>query len=362
MKRKRAALYNPYLDTLGGGEKYILSILKVLENEGYSLDIFWDKNLQHEFKVKFNLSFDYLINFVPNIFADQLGFVKKLLQLKKYDYFFYVTDGSYFFSTAKKNFIYAMVPKTSLYRLSTTNKLKILNCKFITHSKFTQKCLAHFGIDSILLYPYLDQEFIIAEPETFKKEKTILSVGRFFRHLHSKNQDRVINCFRKLKKSDKKFSNYKLVLAGGLKQEDTPYYDELKKIAGDDQSIIFKPNVTFHELHDLYKKATFYWHFAGLGSDENVHPEEVEHLGITPLEAMAMGCLTFCVNSGGPKENIQDGKTGFLFDTENELFKKMKSVTYKPQNQTKIRRNAKEYILDHFTFTKFKKNVKELIL
>ena len=73
MKRKRAALYNPYLDTLGGGEKYILSILKVLEDEGFALDIFWDENLQEDFKVKFNLSFDYLINFVPDQFKEQFG-------------------------------------------------------------------------------------------------------------------------------------------------------------------------------------------------------------------------------------------------------------------------------------------------
>ncbi len=362
MKRKKAVLYNPYLDTLGGGEKYILSILKVLEEQGYSLDIFWDENLQHEFKVKFNLSYDYLINFVPNIFADKLGFVKKLLQLKKYDYFFYVTDGSYFFSTAKNNFIYAMVPNAALYRLSPVNKLKLANYKFITHSKFTQKCLTRLGIDSTLLYPYMDQKFIMAEPETFKKEKIILSVGRFFKHLHSKNQDKIIKSFSRLQKSSPAFEKYKLILVGGLKQEDVPYYAALDKIAKKNKSITLKPNVSFHELYDLYEKSDFYWHFTGLGVDEKHFPEEVEHLGITPLEAMAMGCLTFCVNAGGPKENIQDGKTGFLFDSEGELFKKMKMVAGSPQDKTKIRRRAKEYILDHFTFSKFQRNVKKLIL
>ncbi len=362
MKRKKAALYNPYLDTLGGGEKYILSILKVLEDEGYSLDIFWNENLQDDFKVKFNLSFDYRINFVPNIFANKLGLIKKLIRLKKYDYFFYVTDGSYFFSSAKKNFIYAMIPQPSLYKKTRINKLKLANYKFITHSKFTQKHLSNSEIDSILLYPYLDQEFVLAEPVSFRKEKIILSVGRFFKHLHAKNQDKIIKGFKELKKTDKSFRDYKLILAGGLKQEDMSYFNRLKKIVKNDRSILLKPNVTFHELYDLYKRASFYWHFSGLGVDENTHPEEVEHLGITPLEGMSMGCLTFCVNSGGPKENIQDGKTGFLFVTENELFKKMKIIMNKPQDQTKIRNNAKEYILDHFAFTKFKKNVRELIL
>ncbi len=147
MKRKKAALYNPYLNTLGGGEKHILSILKVLEEKNYSLDIFWDKNLQHEFRVKFNLSFDYLINFVPNIFKQQFHLLKKFLILRKYDYFFYVTDGSYFFSSAKNNFIFAMVPQGSLYKMTLGNKLKTSGWKFISNSKFTQKYLKSLSIN-----------------------------------------------------------------------------------------------------------------------------------------------------------------------------------------------------------------------
>lgn len=362
MKRKRAALFNPYLDVLGGGEKYILSILKVLEDEGYMLDIFWDTNLQKEFKVKFNLSFNYLINFVPNLFDDKFGFLNKLIKLKKYEYFFHVTDGSYFFSRAKNNFIYAMVPQSALYKMTALNKFKLSNYKFITHSQFTQKYLTVLGIESSLIYPYLAQEFILAQPESFKKEKIILSVGRFFKHLHAKNQDKIINAFQALKKNGGTFQNYKLILAGGLKQEDMPYLESLKKLASDDRSIVFKPNVSFYELHELYKKSEFYWHFAGYGVDENAHPEEVEHLGITPLEAMAMGCMTFCVSAGGPKELIQNGKTGFLFKTESELATKMNNIVGKKQSQTKVRRLAKDFILEKFTFPKFRERVKEIIL
>jgi glycosyltransferase involved in cell wall biosynthesis len=255
-----------------------------------------------------------------------------------------------------------MVPQPSLYQMTALNKFKIANYRFITHSQFTKKHLADLGIESLLLYPYLAQEFILAEPETFKKEKIILSVGRFFKHLHSKNQDKIISSFTKLKKNSETFRNYKLVLAGGLKQEDNLYFESLKKLTGDDQSIIFKPNVNFHELHELYKKSQFYWHFTGLGVDEKTHPEEVEHLGITPLEAMSMGCMTFCVNAGGPKEIVEDGKTGFLFQTEGELATKMNEIVDKRQNQAKIRRRAKDYILATFTFPKFQKSVQELIL
>jgi glycosyltransferase involved in cell wall biosynthesis len=214
----------------------------------------------------------------------------------------------------------------------------------------------------MLLYPYVDQKFVEAEPMTFKKERIILAVGRFFSQLHSKNQDKIIDTFSKLKKENEAFKDYKLILAGGLKQEDLVYFNKLKKLAAKDRSIIFKPNITFHELYSLYEKATFYWHFTGLGINEKSHPEEVEHLGITPLEAMAMGCLVFCVNAGGPKEIISNGQTGFLFNNQAELIKKMQSVILSPTQQAKLRKSAKDFVLGNFTYTKFRQNVKKLIL
>ena len=64
MKRKRAALYDPYLDTLGGGERYVLAIMKELEQAGYEIDIIWNQDLSKE--IKDRLRFDFSpSNFVP---------------------------------------------------------------------------------------------------------------------------------------------------------------------------------------------------------------------------------------------------------------------------------------------------------
>jgi len=67
MKRKKALLYDPYLDVMGGGEKHILSVLQVLENEGYEVNIAWDKDLTDELKQKLNIEFKSL-HFVQNVF------------------------------------------------------------------------------------------------------------------------------------------------------------------------------------------------------------------------------------------------------------------------------------------------------
>lgn len=71
---KRAALYDPYLDTLGGGEKHILSILKALQDEDYEVSIFWNKNLQNQIENRFRLQFSSRLKFLPNVFARKSHF------------------------------------------------------------------------------------------------------------------------------------------------------------------------------------------------------------------------------------------------------------------------------------------------
>src|SRR3989344_4250284 len=125
----KVALFDPFLDTLGGGEKHILSILKVLDEAGFAINIFWDNNLQKQIQDRFQFEFKNKLNFLPNIFIKQNHF-GKLITIKQFDFFFYVTDGSYFFSSAKKNFVFSMVPDIKLYRMNFLNRLKLMNYKF----------------------------------------------------------------------------------------------------------------------------------------------------------------------------------------------------------------------------------------
>lgn len=355
----RAGLYDPYLNTLGGGEKYILLILKVLEEQGIEINIFWDQDLSSEIKDRLSLNFNNL-KFLPNIFHVDCHPFKKISILKSFDYFFYMTDGSYFFSSAKKNLVYVMVPKKKLLATSLINKIKTLNYSFITHSKFTQNQLKKWGIKSALIYPYIDIKPTFAKASV-GKDKIILSVGRFFKHLHSKRQDLAIKYFRKLKDQNNEFKDFKLVLAGGLHKEDDEYYQSIKKLIGNDQSISLLPNISHKELIKLYEKSMFFWHFAGYGIDENKNPELVEHLGLTPLEAMASGCLTFCYNAGGPKEMIRDGENGFLFGSHNELLNKMTQILKDEKKQKYIKVKAREFVEKNFNYKIFKTNVLKIL-
>ena len=45
----KAAIYDPYLDTLGGGERYMITAAQVLSENGYKVDVEWrDQSIKNK--------------------------------------------------------------------------------------------------------------------------------------------------------------------------------------------------------------------------------------------------------------------------------------------------------------------------
>jgi glycosyltransferase involved in cell wall biosynthesis len=282
--------------------------------------------------------------------------------LSKFDIFFYVTDGSYFFSTAKKNFSFCMVPQASLYKMTLMNKFKMLNYKFIANSNFTKYWLNKWNIHAKVIYPFINKDLIDLEVNKINKDKIILTVGRFFSHLHSKRQSEIIKLFTKLKQKYPMFKDFKLIITGGLKKQDEAYFNQLKLLTVNNPDIYLHANPSYEYLINLYKKSLIYLHFTGYGLEEKKHPDQVEHLGISPLEAMTCGCITFCYNAGGPKELIKNGRNGFLFNSEKELIKQVQMVLTNIALQKNIQIDAKKYITQNFSYAVFTERVRKEIL
>ncbi len=361
MRKKTVALYNPYLDVMGGGERHILSILKVLAEHEYSPVIYWNDDLTAQISETLHINFNSPIEFKKNIFEKNVkDSLNKFKELHSYDIFLYVTNGSYFFSGAKKNFVFNMVPQKSLYSRSLINKIKTANYEFISNSQYTAGWLKKWGVNSYVIYPYIQQEFM--NNFDTNKEKTILVAGRFFKHLHSKRQDLAIEYFNEMRNSYEQFKDFKLILAGSLKPEDKQFFDELQKIANNNPNITFKTNIPFEELLQLYKKSKYYWHMAGIGVDAEKEPEKVEHLGITPLEAMASGAIVFGYKVGGLKEIIKHNETGYLFTSKNELLQFIMEIDGNKEKQLDITTHAYEYVKTNFSYNTFKNKVEEIIL
>ena len=83
--------------------------------------------------------------------------------------------------------------------------------------------------------------------------------------------------------------------------------------------MVLHPNVEYGKLRQLYSQATLYWHATGYGENEAHHPERFEHFGITPVEAMAAGCVPIVLGKGGLPEIVEHDKSGFLWNTLDEL-------------------------------------------
>ena len=104
----KAGVYSPYLDTLGGGERYALSITILLKRMGFDVDLFSSQlNLAKIVKNRFALDISgiNLNSKGEQILSGSGNVYQKLNFTRKYDLIFFVSDGSIPSLFSKKNLI-----------------------------------------------------------------------------------------------------------------------------------------------------------------------------------------------------------------------------------------------------------------
>ncbi|HPT65892.1 MAG TPA: glycosyltransferase family 4 protein [Candidatus Woesebacteria bacterium] len=369
---KRAAIYDPYLDTLGGGERYCLTVAEILLKHGYKVDLFWSGNqdLIKKAQQRFSLNLEN-INLVEDVFKIKpkqidlfeeeqnlfkainrsldpkkihqklISFINKLKITSKYDVFFYLGDGSIPVILGKQNFLHIQVPfsneKNIFNKLITKSKL-LLFSKIICNSQFTAKFYQDQLPSKItVVYPPIDVEKFETSDN---KENIILSVGRFDNVLNAKKQDVLIDAFKALSEKEN-IKNWKLILAGGsLIDPDQNSYLKYLKEKSDNLSIEFIVNPNFEKLKEIYSKSKIYWHAAGFEVNEDDHPENTEHFGMTVVESMAAGLVPVVISKGGIPEIIEDGIDGYLWKTIDELVFKTKSLIESSSDLEKMSQKA----------------------
>jgi len=230
-----------------------------------------------------------------------------------------------------------------LFLITYPRDLKFLETynKIITISKYSRKWIKKlWGRESTILFPPVDVDSFKAG----KKEKIILSVGRFFPEHHNKKQLELVRIFNELfEQYPGRMRDYTLYLAGGVgSRADHLKYVEKVIAAGKNYPVKVITNIEWLQLVKIFARSHIFWHASGMDEDEKVHPEKFEHFGITTVEAMAAGCIPVVINKGGQKEIIKNGHNGFLFDS----WKELKDITIKiingEVNADEIRKNAAE--------------------
>lgn len=311
----KIAFYNPYWHILGGGERYLLSIAEYL-SRNHEVFLFADDSIKNKARAVFNISLNR-VNFLPLSTIQTKNLLKKYYLTLKYDIFFYMTDGSLFIPMAKKNFLVIQSP-AHLPILIPLNRLKVSRWKIVCYSQFMRNIIEDkINKEAYILSPCIDPKNF--EAKSILKENIILTVGRFFSSLHNKKQEVLLDVFKK--NYQKYFKGWKLIIAGGLTEEggNKPLARLMEDVDGFPIEIIVNP--TFDRLIRLYQAAKIYWHAAGFGEDEKLHPERMEHFGITTLEAMASGTVPLVYKGGGQTDIVQHGQNGFLWQKQEELIR-----------------------------------------
>ncbi|MDO8573424.1 MAG: glycosyltransferase family 4 protein [Candidatus Daviesbacteria bacterium] len=355
----KVAIYSPYLDTFGGGEKYMMTIAEVLSSDN-EVEILLDKHLlglgadylKQELSQRFDLNLKKT-NFIKSPLGAGSNILDRTFFLRKYDLLFYLTDGSIFYPTAGKNVLHIQSPLVGQPAKSVWGKLKLKGWNLIIYnSNFTKiNAERNWPTKSMVIYPPVDVEKI--KPKN--KKKYILSVGRFFGYLKDKKQDILIKTFRELYEEGKT-NEWSLHLAGAASEGDQAYLKDLKKSA-QGLPIFFYPNINHDKLIRLYGESSIYWHASGFKEDD---PAKMEHFGISTVEAMAAGCVPIVINRGGQAETVQDGKNGLLWNSLEDMKKLTVSLISDQLLMNKLSKGCR-LTSQRFSKAKFEKEIIKLV-
>jgi len=301
------------------------------------------------------------------VFADKTNFIKRALferRLKKvsrnYDFFINVSINLFTFNS-KFNIVIVHFPQYRKTKSAFVKKypfmlfpawlkdLSFLNNYdlYITNSQYTKYWLNRiWHIDekkTALVYPAVSP---ITMPIELRSNKIFVCS----RIEESKKIEILITAFLS---NETLKNNFKLVIAGLIIEEHLKYVRKIRDLIKDCNSIILHENPTRNEIENYYCNSKFFWHAKGYDINEETDPYELEHFGITTVEAMSAGCVPVVINKGGQKEIVENGINGFLWDTPDQLIEKTIYLSQHEDERNKMSekaiKKAQDYSLDNFT-------------
>ena len=140
-----------------------------------------------------------------------------------------------------------------------------------------------------------------------------------------------------------------MIIAGMVDEKSRDYVEGLKRRAAG-LPITFEEAPDDRRLAELYERAT-----ACLFTAPN------EDWGIVPLEAMACGTPVLAVNSGGPRESVMHGETGWLLPPQPRAFAEQMQVVAASQEDMAWMRRACRRHVQRYDWDRFVRRIDDLM-
>ncbi len=192
------------------------------------------------------------------------------------------------------------------------------------------------GIDYNKFYPKNQDRTFLLEKHKIDTGKIFLYTGRIS---HDKNLEIILKAMQQIQEKQK---NIYLLLVG-----DGPHKKELEKKYANPK-IIFTGKVQRSELPDYYSNADLF-----------LFPSTTDTFGMSVLEAQACCLTAFVSHQGGPKEIIEDKKTGFVIPSLDDQVWKDKIEEFiqimenEPDRIMKMRMAARDNVMKKSSWDKF---------
>lgn len=183
--------------------------------------------------------------------------------------------------------------------------------------------------------------------------------------------------YRPIKKEIKKDPVFTMLFCGGTsKHKGFDDVEDLarKLIGGGTADFIIKVAASSDLTDQLVRRLKteeIYSNFRFLGFVDNL--DEIRHscdvmlmcskdeaFGLVTVESMLAGLPVIGRNSGATSEIIENGKTGFLYDTVDELFNKVRNAMNR--DLTGIKRRAFKYAKEHFLIDRTADQIENLYI
>lgn len=191
--------------------------------------------------------------------------------------------------------------------------------------------------DSVVIYSGVDTDLLSpAKENSAKSRPQLLTLSRFTKE---KNLDLVLRLAKRCKEFD-------FVLAGNGPLEEELRQD-IRKM--DLVNVRLAVNISEQEKVRLYKE-----------SDIFIFPTPDEPLGINVVEAMSCGLPVVAHNSGGAKETVVDGETGFLTSTEEEFESRIEELLHAPNLMQTMGLAARRRAVEIFSLDQMIRSTAEL--